>query len=167
MTSGGTTFDKGLIVGAEMFGQNKDGFQPIVNIDLVDELVAHELIHFQQNYKQDNSLLAQCILEGSADFIGELIAGDHINKATYVYGNAHEKQLWEEFLKVKDKSNYENWLYGSYDTSKAKDLGYWMGYKITKAYYDKSVDKDLAIKEILNIKDFSAFFEASGYNGGQ
>ena len=39
-------------------------------------IVAHELIHAQQRipYKY-KILLEQCIIEGSADFIGELISG--------------------------------------------------------------------------------------------
>ncbi|TMI66321.1 MAG: hypothetical protein E6H07_10615 [Bacteroidetes bacterium] len=49
--------------------------------------------------------------------------------------------------------------------SRPKDLGYWMGYKITKAYYTKATDKTKAIQEILNIKDFTSFLADSGYNG--
>lgn len=44
-----------------------------------------------------------------------------------------------------------------------QDLGYWMGYKITEAYFDKAKDKKEAVSEILNITDFSAFLRESGY----
>ncbi|HEU5290069.1 MAG TPA: DUF2268 domain-containing putative Zn-dependent protease [Cyclobacteriaceae bacterium] len=165
--SGGTTFKEGLILGAEMFGKTTNTFSPVLDIDYIDEVVTHELIHFQQNYASNNSLLAQCIREGSADFICELIAGDHSNKKIYEYGDAHEQELWEEFLTLKDNSssNWGNWLYSFKDKSRPKDLGYWMGYQITQAYYNGMNDKQEAIHDILNITDFNTFLKKSGYNG--
>lgn len=163
--TGGTTFNGGLIIGAEMYGKQTETFTPRIDIDYIDEVVAHELVHFQQNYVKNNTLLAQCIREGSADFVCELIAGTHSNNKIYEYGNAHTKELWEEFLKAKDNTTWQPWLYGSKDQSRPKDLGYWMGYKITQAYYNKMVDKEKAIDDILNITDFNNFFEKSGYSG--
>ena len=163
--SGGTAFNEGLIVGAEMFGKENNDFKPAIEIDYVDEVVAHELIHFQQKYAPGNSLLAQCIREGSADFICELIAGSHSNTKIHQYGNAHSKELWNEFITEMNGNNWTNWLYSSKDKSRPKDLGYWIGYKITKAYYNQAEDKAKAIHEILNIKDFDAFLADSKYNG--
>ncbi|MBK6265654.1 DUF4932 domain-containing protein [Marivirga sp. S37H4] len=163
--SGGTIFKEGLIIGAERFGKPSDNFQPDIDIDLLDNTIAHELVHFQQNYVRDNSLLAQSIREGAGDFIGELISGDHPYKAIHEYGNAHESELWNEFLVRKDSNDWSNWLYYSKDKSRPKDLGYWMGYKICKAYYDQSEDKMQAIHDILNIKNFNDFLSKSGYNG--
>lgn len=163
--SGGTTFKNGLIIGAEMFGKETETFKPILDIEYVDEVVAHELVHFQQNYAADKSLLAQSIREGAADFICELIAGDHSNKKVYQFGDEHKQELWDEFQKRKDLNDWSGWLYSSKDKNRPNDLGYWMGYQITKAYYDKQQDKAQAIKDILNIKDFKTFFIASGYNG--
>ena len=62
-------------------------------------LVAHESIHFQQQYPPQNSLLCACLREGSADFIGELISGRLITRMqkTHEWANARERQLWEEF----------------------------------------------------------------------
>lgn len=162
--AGGTTFKKGLIIGAEMFGVETEHFKPRLNIDYLDEVVAHELVHFQQNYIVDNSLLAQCIREGSADFICELIAGDHTNKEAHLFGEMHHEELWSEFVKQKNSDNWKGWLYSN-DNSRPKDLGYWMGYKITKAYYEKTGDKAKAIQNILNIENFESFLAASGYDG--
>jgi hypothetical protein len=163
--SGGTSFDGGLIIGAEMFGKTTPGFKPILDINDINDVVAHELVHFQQNYSKSNTLLSQCLREGSADFICELIAGEHTNASTYEYGEAHAKELWEEFIKHKDNTNWTNWLYHSNDKSRPKDLGYWIGNKITKAYYEKIADKEKAIDDILNITDFNGFLERSGYKG--
>lgn len=163
--SGGTAFNEGLIIGAEMFGKDKNDFKPVIDIDYVDEVVAHELIHFQQKYAQNNTLLAQCIREGSADFICELIAGSHSNTKIHEYGNTHARELWNEFVIQMNGTNWGNWLYSSKDKSRPKDLGYWIGYKITRAYYTNAVDKIKAIQEILNIKDFNSFLADSKYNG--
>lgn len=43
------------------------------------------------------------------------------------------------------------------------DLGYWMGYKICKAFYDRSTDKKAAVREILLFKDPKAFLDSSGF----
>lgn len=65
---------------------------------------------------------------------------------------------------MKDSSDTSNWLYqGNRATGRPADLGYWMGYKIAKAYYDKATDKRTAVKEILRFTDSKAFLEASGY----
>jgi hypothetical protein len=42
-------------------------------------------------------------------------------------------------------------------------MGYYIGYVITKAFYDKASDKKKAIQEILNIKDCKDFLKRSGY----
>jgi uncharacterized protein YjaZ len=42
------------------------------------------------------------------------------------------------------------------------DLGYWVGYQICKAYYNKSADKKKAVEDMLNIKDYKGFYDKSG-----
>ena len=155
-TSGGHSSPKGLIIGAEM-----------ISSEAVPHMVAHELIHYQQDSipRESLDLLAACINEGSADFIAELISGGGPNKQTHTYGNAHEAKLWMEFKGIMDdKEDSHDWMY----VYKPKngyppDLGYWIGYKITEAYYEKAVDKKKAIAEILHIRDFKKFLAESGY----
>jgi len=139
--------------------------------------VAHELIHFNQTYIANDSvtaliednLLAQVIKEGSADFLGELISGkvQYCNLEMYKWGEAHIKQLWSEFKEdIHDSTKMEKWLYND-QPDRPGSLGYFMGYKITKAYYDKASDKKQAIKEILTIPSdgFYEFLVKSGYDG--
>ena len=163
--SGGTMFDGGLIIGAEMFGKETEEFKPEVNIEKIELVVVHELIHYQQNYTPSNTLLAQSIREGTADFMCELVAGTHSNTAIHEYGNSHAAELWTEFSQQMRDTNWTPWLYYSKATSRPRDLGYWMGYKIVKAYYDKAVDKQQAVYDILNITDFDNFLAKSGYTG--
>lgn len=154
--SGGTSSQNGLIIGVEMQ-------QNIANIPYI---VAHELIHFNQNYPgKKNTLLEQSITEGSADFIGELISGKYINEAAFTYGNEHEKQLCAEFVEIMDDSSYHGWLYGSKGKKPGRpnDLGYWIGYKICESYYNKADNPQVAIRDMLNINDFKAFLDKSGY----
>ena len=163
--TGGMAFKGGLAIGAEMFGKADGKIIPRLDIELIDDVVIHELIHFQQHYVADNSLLAQSIREGSADFLCELVTGTHANQNIYQYGNAHEQALWNEFKLRMDKNDWTGWLYYQRDKSRPKDLGYWMGYKITKAYYDNAADKSKAISDILTIQDFKKFLTDSGYAG--
>jgi hypothetical protein len=154
--SGGTSSGNGLIIGVEV--QN--------DVENIPYIVAHELIHFNQNYQGNKTtLLEQSIIEGSADFIGELISGKHINLSAYNYGNENEEQLCSEFVKIMGDAIYHGWLYGSKGKIKGRpnDLGYWIGYKICESFFCKSQNRQEAIRDILNIQDFNAFLTTSGY----
>ena len=74
-----------LIIGAEMFGKANGNFSPRLPLEDMDLTVVHELIHYQQNYIHDQSLLAQSIREGTADFFCELVTGKHLNEAIQVW----------------------------------------------------------------------------------
>jgi len=155
--SGGHSNPKGLIIGAEM-----------IQSVAVPYIVAHELIHYQQDSipRKSLNLLAACINEGSADFIAELISGGGPNKQTHSYGNANEAKLWIEFKAImEDREDSHDWMY-NYKPKNGypPDLGYWIGYKITAAFYEKATDKKKAIAAILHIKDFNKFLEDSGYS---
>lgn len=163
--TGGTTFSGGLIIGAEMFGQKTETFQPRIDIENLELIVIHELIHYQQKYSSTKTLLGQSIREGSADFICELVTGSHPYTEQHAYGNSHEQQLWNEFSQKMNSTDWTPWLYYTKDDSRPKDLGYWMGYKISKAYYDTQNNKAQAIHDILNITDFTEFLKKSGYAG--
>lgn len=170
LSSGGTSSDDGLIIGAEMYGLTPDTPQEeldnwlksvIKPVDEVPHIVAHELIHFQQSYGT-HTLLEACLKEGSADFIAELISGKHINQHVHDFANPREKELWGEFQNRMNKKDYTGWLY-SQTPGRPNDLGYWMGYKITKAYYDRATDKKQAIAEILRIRNAKKFLDESHY----
>lgn len=56
------------------------------------------------------------------------------------------------------------WLYNGSDVKgRPADLGYYVGFKISEAYYTKSKDKKQAIRDILEMQDFDALLKASGY----
>ena len=153
--SGGTSTKHGLLIGAEMYRDPA----------ALPSIVSHELIHFQQGY-ESKKLLEHFFMEGTADFVAELIAGHHINNAAHQYGMAHEVELWKEFRTQFDKTDFFPWMYGRPTDGKPNDLGYFIGYRIAKAYYDKAVDKRQAVKEIItarngNVRELLAM---SGYD---
>jgi uncharacterized protein YjaZ len=114
--------------------------------------VSHELIHFQQHYPS-KPLLEHSFMEGSADFVGELISGRQINNDAHRYGLAHEAELWKEFSAHFDDTNYFPWMYGRPTDGKPNDLGYFIGYRIAQAYYNKASDKKQAIRDIITARD--------------
>lgn len=173
LSSGGTTSKNGLLIGTEMFGKTKDSpvselsgwLKDVLKpIDTLPAIVAHEVIHFEQDTANSSKLLAQSINEGAADFIGEMVAGQMINPHLHTYGNPRERELWEEFRQEMQGTVYLKWLYnGTMAKDRPADLGYYMGYKICEAYYKNARDKKQAIKDILTIKDYDKFLQDSKY----
>lgn len=173
--SAGTLTDKMLLIGVDMFGKSDlaslEELSPwlkavVGSMDRLPYVVAHELIHYQQKYprSQNSNLLTRAVGEGSADFIAELISGSHINPHLHEYGNPIEKELWAEFEKEMNAKDVANWLYqGDRAVNRPADLGYYMGYKIAEAYYKNALNKNLAVREILEIKDLNEFLTKSKY----
>ena len=175
MNSGGTTGQSGLLIGTEM--NTRDASTPVAELPAwhravtgqlsdLPHIVAHEMIHTLQGRRGGSrTLLSSALDEGSADFLAELISGKHIVNPAYAYGDAHELELWTEFKAAMDSSKTDAWLFQGdrAPPGKPADLGYWMGYKISKAYYDRAADKRAAVKEILLFTDPKAFLAASGY----
>ncbi len=125
--------------------------------------IIHETIHLQQKADSD-SLLGHSIHEGSADFLAELFLNEPYKSQAYNYGKKNEKKLWIAFSKEMYSTDLSNWLYGESGTKdRPADLGYFMGYMITKSYYDRAKDKDIAIHEIIEVTDFIEFLKISGY----
>jgi hypothetical protein len=140
--SGGTASKHGLLIGAEMYRDPAS----------LPGIVSHELIHFQQHYESPK-LLEHSFMEGTADFVGELIAGSQINNAAHRYGMEHEAELWKAFTAHFDDTNFFPWMYGRPTDGKPNDLGYFIGYRIAQAYYNKARDKKQAIREIITARN--------------
>lgn len=170
--SGGTSTDAGLLVGLDMMTKSDDipldelslwERNNYCRIDKLPHLVAHELVHYEQRITTDTTLLNNAILEGMADFIGEIISGKVANERQFIFAKGKEKQIWEEFKKEMYLDKSSNWIANSTQETpdRPADLGYWMGYQICKSYYDEATDKPKAIKDMLNMKDSKLFLEKS------
>ena len=155
-------FGKGLVFPADELDEwLRTAVDTVSNIPYT---VAHELIHYQQK-TEGKTLLAAAIQEGSADFIGELISGDALNKEVRAYGLQHEKELWAQFTKEMHGTDTSHWLYeGKVTNGRPADLGYFIGYRIAEAYYNQSPNKKKAIAAVLN-EDADKLLNDSGYTG--
>ncbi|NRF37312.1 TPR end-of-group domain-containing protein [Pedobacter foliorum] len=152
--SGGTSTEAGLLIGVDQSARTED--VPVKELNLwqknnfanlksLPNLIAHELIHFnQKGLANDTTLLSNALVEGMADFIGELISGKTANERLFVWAKGKEKQVWADFEKEMYLNRARNWIANSDQETadKPADLGYWVGYQICKAYYDKSTDKN-------------------------
>lgn len=143
-----------------------------MNPDVEDRFVyviAHEFAHVQQVRELVDdphpTVLEGSLVEGAADFIGELIAGD----VSYAYLPAmtkgRETEIETAFVPDVDSRDVSKWLYNS-TMEKPSDLGYWVGYRIVKAYYLRAADKRAAIREILQMRDPKAFLARSTWSPG-
>jgi uncharacterized protein YjaZ len=174
-SSGGTTGPSGLLIGTEMYGRTAKGpsdelsawLRAVISpVENVPAIVAHESCHYNQHYytaPDQRHLLGKALQEGACDTIGELISGRNINEHLKAYGSAHDAEVWRDFEADMYKADYTKWIYNA-NTSKDRpaDLGYYVGYLITRAYYDNAKDKRRAVHDILNIQNARAFYEASG-----
>ena len=135
-------------------------------------VIAHEYIHVQQaaalSDDEHPTLLERSLLEGAAEFGAALLTGQpgevtrpQMRAAT----QGHEKEIESAFLTDKDNTDLSKWLDNStYD--KQGDLGYWVGYRIVKSYYQHASDKRRALREIIEMTEPKAFLAKSGWFPG-
>ena len=128
-------------------------------------VVVHEMMHVQQKNSSGNTVLEKCITEGAADFLTYLLLGKILLPRQHSYGNAHQKELYDRFMKEKNGTDLSYWMYNveMEDKGIPSDLGYYIGFKICEGYYAKQKDKNKAIKDILERTDFENFLKESGY----
>ncbi|MDP9123416.1 MAG: DUF2268 domain-containing protein [Pseudomonadota bacterium] len=166
--TGGNTTPEGVIIGLETMCRatwmGADVAARFVHI------IAHEMVHVQQPAAQvdtpGGTLLFQSLIEGGADFVGELTSGDTINPQLKVWTGGHECAIEREFQKDALGTDLSHWMYNGVGTpDKPGDLGYWVGYRIAKAYYANASDKKQAIADLLNVNNdnAAAFLERSGW----
>jgi hypothetical protein len=161
LSSGGTSSEHGLILGAEMLSEQN----PLNPTTDVVAIVMHELMHFQQKHSDDD-LLDACLREGSADFVAELVSGHNLNGRNKVYGDSHEEELWQKFQNdIKKSDRISDWLhnYNKKSGVRAPDLGYYMGYKISQALYQSATNKAAALRLIIEMRDPGSILAASTY----
>ena len=135
-------------------------------------VIAHEYGHIQQTPAEQAqnagdpgaTVLSLSLIEGAADFAGELISGDVGDQAPFAYAKGREAEIEAAFARDQDKTDVSAWLYNGPPTAeKPADLGYWAGYRIVKAYYVRAADKHQALVDIFEMKDPKAFLAKSGW----
>ena len=129
------------------------------NPSLLGFVSVHEFIHTFQKGSEVN-VLAKAVKEGSADFIAELALKEKYNSHYLDYGFKNYDLVRNQFKNQLFSQNFQNWFYNS-ETNEHPDLGYFVGYVISKNYYENSKNKKQAIKHLieLNYEDEKAVFE--------
>jgi uncharacterized protein YjaZ len=167
----GTADRNGVMIGQESLCAVADFMNPDVE-DRFVYVIAHEYAHVQQSQFREEDLegnvLTTTLLEGGAEFIGELISGSvgYKHLAPAVIGR--EKEFETAFLADLDKPAMGSaWLYNHPGTTDhPADLGYWIGYRITKAYYLNARNKRQALRDIIELRDPKAILDRSGWRPG-
>lgn len=165
----GTTGKAGVLIGVEMVCQ-ADWMQADVGDRLV-HLIAHEYAHVQQTMVEqiENpigtlTVLQASLVEGIAEFIAELTSGSISNAHLQRYAAGRELQIERAFLADANKTDLSAWLYNGRGTpERPGDLGYWVGYRIAKQFYERSPDKLVAVGELLEMQDPEAILKRSGW----
>ena len=157
----------GVMIGLEALCGVKY-FDPDVE-DRFVHVIAHEYIHVQQvrALVDDGhpTVLEASLIEGAAEFMAEKISGGVSDPGLWAEARGHETEIEIAFAPDEDKTDLSKWLYnGTFD--KAGDLGYWVGYRIVKSYYQRAADKRQAIRDILEMSDPKAFLARSGWRPG-
>ena len=173
--SGGTASEHGMLIGTDQMSGAPDTPRGelslwernvLGSIENLPGIVAHEQVHYLQKKNGPATLLRGAIDEGMADFLAELTTGRRGASRYFTYGDAHEKDVWADFKKEMDGTNWSNWIAnGNTQETEAKpgDLGYYVGYRICQAYYEAQADKKQAVHDILNISNYPVFLASSGY----
>lgn len=175
---GGANGYRGLLLAADSYGWPdhlpRDSAGRRQRTSALPHLAAHELVHFNQMvasplaYIRDDSNLARAIKEGTADFVAELVSGNHVNQRAHRYGRMHERALWAAFERDMLADDTGEWFFVQpADSSRPPDLGYFLGYRVVEAWYRRSAGRPDRVAALIATDDYRRFLAESGYDGGQ
>lgn len=184
LRSGGTTLNGMVLIGSEIaladehtqsseFPERLGHLPYYFEGNPVNDVVflnVHEYIHTQQRTTIGNTALAQCVIEGVAEFLAVKAMQKPSPTPAVQFGPKRNGQIKERF--APDMHNplaIYDWMWNSMDNEfGVRDLGYYIGYAICERYYDKAKDKLAAINDMINLDynnpdALAAFTDASGY----
>lgn len=168
--TGGTPGKAGVLIGVETICA-ADWMQPDVGDRLV-HLIAHEYAHVQQPIVEriedptdgTHTVLEVSLGEGIAELVAELTSGSVSNAHLQRYAAAREQEIERAFLADAEKTDLSAWLYNGRGTAdRPGDLGYWVGYRIARQFYERAPDKHAAVRELLDMTDAQAVLKRSGW----
>lgn len=131
-------------------------------------VLVHEYIHAQQaaalTEKEHPTVLETALLEGSAEFVTELLTGQPAYRYFGPLTKGREAEIEAAFFRQRASTDLSAWFFNS-TAEEPADLGYWVGYRIAKSHYRNTSDKQRALREIITASDAEAFLAASGWIG--
>lgn len=149
-----------------------------MNPDLEDRFVyviAHEYAHTQQVAARNPpeagdpraTVLRRSLVEGGAEFVAELISGGVGNARHAQWTRGREAEIETAFVDDMHGTDLSAWTDNYRQVpDEPYDMGYWVGYRIVKAYYQGAADKNAALARILEMDDPEAFLAESGWRPG-
>ena len=182
MRTNGTTRDSLVLIGSELAmadsetdiseftGRTKNWLETFFGSDPIDGLVllnVHEYVHTQQHPIPGN-LRHIVLYEGVAEFVSVTAMGVPSNTPAIEFGK-HHPAVREKFEKEMFYERTPDWLWSnSPNEFGIRDLGYYIGYSIAENHYHKSANKQLAIKQLVeldysNPADIDAFIDNAAY----
>lgn len=178
--SNGTVGENKVLIGCEMaLGERsttvdelpeylRSYYKTYNPIEDLPYLCVHEYVHSQQKPIQ-HDLLRYCIYEGIAEFIADLAC----EQEPYLTSISYHA---DNFEKVRDRFEQEFlipantflWLWSSNKIFGERDMGYAVGYEMAKGYYEQAVNKQEAIRAMIELDlsdstEVERFVNASGY----
>lgn len=168
--TGGTTDKSGVLIGVETICM-ANWLNPDFGDRLV-QLVAHEYGHIQQTHLEEiekrndgkPTLLDLSLGEGIAELVGELTSGSIANVHVERFVRGRELEVEREFLAEMKQTEHSRWLFNGAGTAdRPGDLGYWVGYRIARQYYERAKDKRAALRELLTMEDPQVILDRSGW----
>lgn len=166
LRTGGTTMDGMSLIGSEValtdtntitteFDARYPHLRSHFNTNPIKEVVflnVHEYIHTQQKETIGNTLLAQTVMEGVAEFLAEIALQTKSPNPQIEFGYKNEAKIKKEYEAEMFSPNVYNWLWNNPDNLFGmRDLGYFVGYALCKKYYDAAKDKKQAVKEMIEL----------------
>ncbi|MDR2236841.1 MAG: Ig-like domain-containing protein [Chryseobacterium sp.] len=164
LKSGGTTHHEDLLLGVEKIVGDKNTVVSefdnesarkmflFTNPSQLEQVTVHEFIHtFQKN--GEINVLSKAIKEGSCDFIAELALNKKFTAQYLDYGFRNYEKVRADFKSEMFSQKLDNWFYNG--NAQNPDLGYFVGYVISKKYYENAADKKAAVKNIIEL-DFNS-----------
>ncbi len=136
-------------------------------------VIAHEYAHVQQAIHAPDvygdpqpTVLEASLVEGAAEFTAKLISGAIANQDLYALVKGRRTAIETAFVADENSTDLSKWLYNG-TLTKPGDLGYWVGYRIVKSYYQRAANKRKALREILEMDDPRKFLVRSGWHSGK
>lgn len=139
---------------------------PIKNVVFLN---VHEYLHTQQSTTLGNSVLAQSVLEGVAEFLAETALNKKSPNPQIEFGYKNEAKIITAFEKEMFSPYLGNWIWNNPNNAFGmRDLAYFVGFAICKKYYNESQNKKAAVKEMIeldynNEQELIKFVEKSKY----
>ncbi|MET0395126.1 MAG: Ig-like domain-containing protein [Chitinophagaceae bacterium] len=183
LRSGGTTLDGMVLIGSEIsladehtvtvdFSPQMGHLPRFFKSNPIRSVVftnVHEYVHTQQKTTIGDNLLAQCVLEGVAEFLAVKATGQPSTTPSVQYGKEHAESVRDVFAMQLFNRGNGFWLYSNAENAFGmRDLGYYVGYAICEKYYAAAKDKAKAVREMIELdyNDATAladFVDRSGY----